>query len=449
MRKSYFVMFLIILGLFWSCANSSGGSNESVDNTAAGDNNGKNNIILVQMVDFCPEDSAYRAYLYSDMEYEKENLILPADVNVSYQWQISEDNTTFNDIEGENKDSYIIKESDLQKYIRVRVVQSNGTKKLEPVDSPGKIVINEVSKTDLRYDGIIEEGQRFDFAKIRGEITDMFGFKLDASEFTWGYTEAEGGKELVGNYSRYFSIPMYKSMQNSEQNQSEASEILIFEMKFVDVFANVQKKISAEELPALREDVLEISAGKADFESINMEFEISYDGGNTYKPFPEEAFITSAGDKLYIRKKAQGIPDQEGYLKESKALEITVQEKNIGRKTAGGGIISGLEKANLILTKTVEGNIIKITVSSDIFDSEELAYLCMWTMDEAPLTSNTDAIRIEDDGESKNAVLIIDKSKLGKDTYDFFCHAEVYIGGVSSFSSIIELSNQISIDLSE
>ena len=95
--------------------------------------------------------------------------------------------------------------------------------------------------------------------------------------------------------------------------------------------------------------------------SVNHNLEISYNAGATYEAFPNDEFAAEVGQVLYIRKKAVGTPNANGYIKESEPQTVTVEAEHLGRKTNGGGIIDELKQFDLTLTKTTSAAGVTIT----------------------------------------------------------------------------------------
>ena len=351
---------------------------------------------------------------------------------VDYQWQISDnteytDEPHFTDIPGANGKSFsLTKENEatvLGKTLRVKISQTfeGNTHEIISETYP---VLHCVKTAELYYDDILSKGQKFDTTKIKGTLTDELGNTYSASDFDWAeISELSEKNEYTAGEAKDFLL-------NSSKNN--------FYDSVQSVFANVQFSLTEAELPQLSTETSSIEIGKVEFTTINKNLEISFNGGATYRDFPESEFASKTGEKLYIRKRANGTPGCAGYVRESKPLVITVAEENIGKKAKGHSVIQELEAIGLTLKKTNKDGITTITpVLSFTEDIYEYEYT--WLID------NNAALSWNGVTTNDNNELIIDTSKFGKDAYQIFCKVRVYIQGTQDHIDIISASAQTSL----
>ena len=105
---------------------------------------------------------------------------------------------------------------------------------------------------------------------------------------------------------------------------------------------------------------------------------------------------------------------------ECEKLYSVLKDENIGKKTNGDGIINGISVPSLTLVKSEANGIVTLTPKLDIRDSEDYDYEYSWFFSDDPLSEWTGK------GVSlKNNALVIDTSKLGKDTYQIYCMVSI------------------------
>ncbi|MBP5449616.1 MAG: hypothetical protein J6Y01_05800, partial [Spirochaetales bacterium] len=351
----------------------------------------------------------FEAHLYADETPSEESEAETAGGIVSYQWQISEDAQNYTDIPNATEKTFSLTKENadslIRKALRVKITQNYEGQEHESIYSEGYAVYHKMVKSELYYDGVLIVGEDFDTSKIKGTVTDELGNVYDER----GNWVTNGALYEKGYYtasvSKSFQVIMWKDL---------------FYDTTLDVFAIVQNDLSEDELPSLSTDTYSINVGKVRFNSINKNLEISLDGGIIYEDFPDDEFNASAGQVLYLRKKAVGTPNTNGYIKESRPLTITVETKNVGRRTEGGSIIGGLEMLEFTLKKTSANG--KITITPKFSYTEEYwSYDYTWQIDGADV-SLYNGTAVNEANE-----LVITTSEFGSDIYQIFCCVRIYV----------------------
>lgn len=392
------------------------------------------NEVAVGLVNINKHYERYEACLYENVgDYNSET----AGGDVSFQWQkMNDDGTTYSDIEGATGKTFSLTKENvdslLNGYIRVKVTQKFENPSQSPITlfSDGGLygspylVAHTIKDSEVYYNGIIDEGEIFDVQNVRGRVSDEFGDWHDINTDDL-YLISELDEEHYYNASE--SKPFRIQIDTSG-----------FYMDVLDVFATVRQVLKAENIPALKTASSSVEAGLAEFEGVNSDLEISYDGGANFTDFPSDEFTVPTDRTLYVRKRARGTPNSEGYQKESETCKVIVKDENIGKKTSGDGLINGISMPTLTLIKSYSNSKVRITPSLDIRDPETYSYEYDWRFDDKPLSElggkgisldvNTDA-------------LVIDTSKLGSDTYQIYC--SVSITNRSTSYTFVTVSAQI------
>ncbi len=193
-------------------------------------------------------------------------------------------------------------------------------------------------------------------------------------------------------------------------------------MDFLNVYATVRQVLRSEDIPQLKTATDSAELGLAEFAGKNSNLELSYDGGATYTSSPEKEFTVPADRILYVRKKASGIPNTKDYLKESEPCKVIVNDENIGKKTNGAGIINGISMPKLSLSKKESDGKVYITTNLDIRDYQDYKYVYDWRFDDKPISEwSSKGLYLND----YDTVLVIDPSRLGKDTYQVWCSVSI------------------------
>ena len=388
------------------------------------------NDVSVGYAEIRYEYGAFRLYLYDNSGSNPH----PAGGALAYQWQVSDDpndNDGWTDIQGATQETYMMTEADLGKFIRGKITQTLNGVPQTPVFSESDEMTNKICDYSLYYDGFLTVGDVFDTAKIRGTITDSFGRTYDAQTCTWETVDVANyytANELDGSKYFIFSVCFEGDDPNNVHN--------------ADVFATV-RYAPLEELPELSTDRDNISYGCVEFTESNGDIEVSADNGASYSEISIDEIWLNSNRKLYIRKKASGMPYCGGYLKESEPVCLDVTNENIGNRTLtpGEGIINGIALPEMTLEKSVQGNVVVVTPR--ITNTESFyTYKYSWFIDGAQLSESTeynDDIPIRTNGSA----LEMDRTKLPKDTYEVFCI--VAISGEDIEGTLISLSGQTSV----
>ena len=270
--------------------------------------------------------------------------------------------------------------------------------------------------------------------KIRGSLTDEFGSIYDASAFEWTtVSELEENGDYIGIYSRNYFVSATKDD---------------FYDDVESLFVMVQAVLTTSEFPSLSTDQSNISAGKIKFASVDKSLECSFDGEATYSDFPEGEIASAAGKIIYIRKKASGSPNTSGYIKESQPLEIKVAKENIGRKTSGSGLITGLALPELSLSSSSKNGLVYVSPEIKNIDCpDDFIYVYSWFVDGTKVSSSDFSDAVVEKKDSNR--LEINKVKLsalrGKGVYQVFCTVSLYVNLESS--EVISLSSQLSVNI--
>ena len=391
----------------------------SVVTPSNGDSNLKETISVVYhckyeeeaaLVQINKDYERYEALLYKELyNYDSES----AGGNVSFQWQLKNNDDTYSDIEGAVDKVFRLTSSNapslLNGYIRVKVTQKfeNPSKEDLTLYSDQYFVSHSIKEAQVYYNGELYEGNTFDAKKVCGKVSDELGNWHDInSDDLYLISELDVDDDYyLAKASKTFRI------------QIDSSD---FYMDVLDVFATVRQVLKSENLPKLKTASGSVESGLAEFESINSDLEVSYDGGATFEDFPVNEFVVPENKILYLRKRSSGTPNTEGYKKESEACQLIVKDENIGKKTSGDGLIDGISLPTLTMLKSEENGIVRITAKLDIRDPEEYDWKYDWLFSDAPLSEwSGKGVSI------KNNALVIDTSKLGKDTYQIYCQVSI------------------------
>ena len=392
------------------------------------------NEVAVGLVQINKHYECYEACLYEDVgDYNSET----AGGDVSFQWQkMNDDGSTYSDIEGATGKTFSLTSENvnslLNGYIRVKVTQNFENPSQSPITlfSDGGLygspylVAHTIKDTEVYYNGIIDEGEIFDVQNVRGRVSDEFGNWHDINtDDLYLISELDEKHYYKATVSKTFRIQIDSS---------------VFYMDVLDVFATVSQVLKPKNVPGLKTASNSVGLGLAEFEGVNSDLEISYDGGANFTNFPSGEFTVPADKILYVRKKAMGTPNTEGYLKESATCEVIVKDENIGKRVDGGGLINGISMPTLTLVKSYNsyGKVL-ITPNLEIRDPENYDYEYSWSFDDKPLNEWTKSVSID----VNTYALVIDTSKLGSDTYQVYC--EVSITNRSTSYTFVTVSAQI------
>ena len=376
------------------------------------------NEVAVGLVNINKHYERYEACLFEDVgNYDSET----AGGDVSFQWQkMNDDGSTYSDIEGATGKTFSLTSENvnslLNGYIRVKVTQNfeNPSQSSITLFSDGGLygspylVAHTIKNSEVYYNGIIDEGEIFDVQNVRGRVSDESGNWHDINtDDLYLISELDEKHDYNASESKPFRIQIDTSG---------------FYIDVLDVFATVRQVLKVENIPALKTASSSVEAGLAEFEGVNSDLEISYDGGANFTDFPSGEFTVPTDRTLYVRKRARGTPNSEGYQKESENCKVIVKDENIGKKTSGDGIINGISMPTLTLIKSYSNDKVRITPILDIRDPETYSYEYDWRFDDKPLSE------LSGKGISLDAntyALVIDTSKLGSDTYQIYCSVSI------------------------
>ena len=373
--------------------------------------------VLIKSVLICNQSGTYVAKLYAEDDPSDSSLPDTAGGVVAYQWQSSSDGSSWTDIAGATAKSYELTSSNvndlLNKYLRVQITQTYSGSKQLPVVSPSVKVLHTVVNAALIYNGSLKVGEEFGFTKISGTLTDELGAEYSASEFIFEKTD-------TFNYTAISSLEFPLVCKKDGFNDG-----------MVKVFVTVQATFAESELPSLVSDPYQMSSGKARFAEIDDGLEFSLDG-TTYSDMTLDEFDAEVGQMLTLRKKSSGTLGQNGYLKESDPLTLTVKAENIGKKTQGSGVIGGLELSSIIESFTLSRSQLDqptITITPDLecaegywqTESPNVMYEYTWLI-EGTDSSVYKGVQINDETHA----LVITKSVFAGDAYHIDCIVRIY-----------------------
>ena len=361
------------------------------------------------------QSGLYVAKLYAEDNTSDSGKAETAGGSVAYQWQSSADGSSWNDIAGATAKTFELTSSNvsnlLNKYLRVQVTQTYSGSKQTPIVSPSVKVLHTVVSATLTYNGSLKVGEEFDLTKISGTITDELGKEYDADDWTFEKINSY-------NYTAISSLEFTFACRKDGFNDGRAK-----------AYAAVQASFTESELPSLVSDPYQLSDGKARFAGIDYRLEVSFDSGETYSDMTTDEFAAAAGQTLTLRKKAAGTPGENGYLKESDPLTLTVKEENVGKTTQGSGIIGGLELTSIIKSFTLRSLPTDLTIDIlPVLDCAENEYLTentlyeyIWLIDGAdPALYNGAKV------DELTHALVITKSEFAGDVYHIECRVRIY-----------------------
>lgn len=384
--------------------------------------------VLVKSAGIVNDFRSYELHLFASNEPDYSSGLETAGGDIAFQWQISDDGETFTDIAGETGKKLTFTESSIKncigKTLRAKITQTYEGNVQESIASTTCPVFYKVLRSELYYDGICKLGSKFDVSKVEGKIVDTFDSSHDISTFTiYKISEIDENNGYLVNSSGYFAF---------------TCENLNFYDYTTAVFVIAQENLEESEIPSLSTDIASITVGMAEFVTISKNLEVSFDGGANYEEFPEGEFTASEGDLIYVRKKAFGTPNSEGYIRESEPVEITVKNENVGKKVSGYSLIEKVINSELTLTQSVKYGKVYVIPKTNIPDADSLICKYKWFIDGTALSDYAgEGFSLEDD------VLVADKEKLGTDSYQIYCELDLYID--SDMNKIITLSDQTSI----
>ncbi|MBR3731814.1 MAG: hypothetical protein IKN25_04115 [Spirochaetales bacterium] len=373
--------------------------------------------VLIESVLINNQSGLYVAKLYAEDNTSDSSKAETAGGTVAYQWQSSPDGSSWTDIAEATAKTFELTGSNvsnlLNKYLRVQVTQTYSGSEQTPIVSPSVKVLHTVVNAALIYDGILKAGEEFDFTKISGTLTDELGKEYNANAGDWTF-----GKINSYNYTAISSLEFTFACRKDGFNDGRAK-----------AYAVVQASFTESELPSLVSDPYQLSSGKARFAGIDYRLEVSFDSGETYSDMTTDEFAAEVGQTLTLRKKAAGTPGENGYLKESDPLALTVKEENVGKTTQGSGIIGGLELNRIIKSFTLRSLPTDLTIDIlpvlDCAENEELTedtlYEYIWLIDGAdPALYNGAKV------DELTHALVITKSEFAGDVYQIECRVRIY-----------------------
>ena len=390
--------------------------------------------VLVKSVGVSNSNGKLLAHLYADEEVSDESEAETAGGIVAFQWQCSNDGTeeNFRDVPGAVGKLFSVTKENVSEYLgktfRVKITQTFEGAEQASIYSATYPFYHTIVNSELYYDGLLLTGETFDVSKVKGVITDELGQTYTEKDFTLQtISELEETENYyLGTVSKNFYL---QCMNNDFYDFSQS------------VFVTVRNSFTEEELLLLSTDTASMEAGNIKFTEINKDLECSFDGRGTYTEIPEGEFEASSGDIIYIRKKAYGIPNADGYIKESEALPVTVKDENIGKSTSGGSIISNLETLKLTLKKSTDGNFIVIKPVYTYTD-DEWEYEYTWLIDGVDALTCTGVSK----NENNELVIDIDSSEFSTETYQLFCLVKIYLPLDDDLKlPVANLSDQISL----
>ena len=371
--------------------------------------------VLVKSVGVSNNNGKLAAHLYADEEVSDESEAETAGGIVAFQWQCSNDGTeeNFRDVPGAVGKLFSVTRENVSEYLgktfRVKITQTFEGAEQDSIYSATYPFYHTIVNSELYYDGLLLTGETFDAAKVKGVITDELGQTYSEKDFTLQtISELEENENYyLGTVSKNFYL---QCLNNDFYDFSQS------------VFVTVRNSFTEEELPLLSTDTASMEAGNIKFTEINKDLECSVNGRGTYTEIPEGEFEASSGDIIYIRKKAYGIPNTDGYIKESEALPVTVKDENIGKSTSGGSIINNLETLKLTLKKSTDGNSIVIKPVYT-YTEDEWEYEYTWLID------GDDALTYTGVSKNENNELVIDTDspEFSAETYQLFCLVKIYL----------------------
>lgn len=388
--------------------------------------------VLVKSVGVSNSNGKLAAHLYADEEVSDESEAETAGGIVAFQWQCSNDGEeeNFRDVPGAVGKLFSVTKENVSEYLgktfRVKITQTFEGAEQGSIYSATYPFYHTIVNSELYYDGLLLTGERFDVSKVKGVITDELGQTYTEKDFTLQtISELEENENYyLGTVSKNFYL---QCLNNDFYDFSQS------------VFVTVRNSFTEEELPLLSTDTASMEAGNIKFTEINKDLECSVDGRGTYTEIPEGEFEASSGDIIYIRKKAYGIPNADGYIKESEALPVTVKDENIGKSTSGGSIIKNLETLKLTLKKSTDGNSIVIKPVYTYTDDE-------WEYEYTWLIDGVDAFTYTSVSKNENNELVIDSSEFSAETYQLFCLVKIYLPLDDDLKlPVANLSHQISL----
>ena len=371
--------------------------------------------VLVKSVGVSNSNGKLAAHLYADEEVSDESEAETAGGIVAFQWQCSNDGTeeNFSDVPGAEGKFFSVTKENVSEYLgktfRVKITQTFEGAEQDSIYSATYPFYHTIVNSELYYDGLLLTGETFDAAKVKGVITDELGQTYSEKDFTLQtISELEENENYyLGTVSKNFYL---QCLNNDFYDFSQS------------VFVTVRNSFTEEELPLLSTDTASMEAGNIKFTEINKDLECSVNGRGTYTEIPEGEFEALSGDIIYIRKKAYGIPNTDGYIKESEALPVTVKDENIGKSTSGGSIINNLETLKLTLKKSTDGNSIVIKPVYT-YTEDEWEYEYTWLID------GDDALTYTGVSKNENNELVIDTDspEFSAETYQLFCLVKIYL----------------------
>ena len=371
--------------------------------------------VLVKSVGVSNNNGKLAAHLYADEEVSDESEAETAGGIVAFQWQCSNDGTeeNFRDVPGAVGKLFSVTRENVSEYLgktfRVKITQTFEGAEQDSIYSATYPFYHTIVNSELYYDGLLLTGETFDAAKVKGVITDELGQTYSEKDFTLQtISELEENENYyLGTVSKNFYL---QCLNNDFYDFSQS------------VFVTVRNSFTEEELPDLSTDTASMEAGNIKFTEINKDLECSVNGRGTYTEIPEGEFEALSGDIIYIRKKAYGIPNTDGYIKESEALPVTVKDENIGKSTSGGSIINNLETLKLTLKKSTDGNSIVIKPVYT-YTEDEWEYEYTWLID------GDDALTYTGVSKNENNELVIDTDspEFSAETYQLFCLVKIYL----------------------
>lgn len=388
--------------------------------------------VLVKSVGVSNSNGKLAAHLYADEEASDESEAETAGGIVAFQWQCSNDGTeeNFRDVPGAVGKLFSVTKENVSEYLgktfRVKITQTFEGAEQDSIYSATYPFYHTIVNSELYYDGLLLTGETFDATKVKGVITDELGQTYSEKDFTLQtISELEENENYyLGTVSKNFYL---QCLNNDFYDFSQS------------VFVTVRNSFTEEELPVLSTDTASMEAGNIKFTEINKDLECSVDGRGTYTEIPEGEFEASSGDIIYIRKKAYGIPNTDGYIKESEALPVTVKDENIGKSTSGGSIINNLETLKMTLKKSTDGNFIVIKPVYT-YTEDEWEYEYTWLID------GVDAFDYTGVSKNENNELVIDSLKFSAETYQLFCLVKIYLPLDDDLKPpVATLSDQISL----
>ncbi|MCR5725627.1 MAG: hypothetical protein K6G80_11130 [Treponema sp.] len=383
---------------------------------------------LVKSAHIVQQFGRFEARLFAESVAEITSVTETAGGTVTYQWQASDDAENFTDIPGATAKTFVLTkencESLLNKTLRVKLTQTFAEAEQQPVYSTTYPVYHTIKDYTLYYDAMLLRGDTFNTAEIKGRLTDELGNTYDAGDFHWNTISEQEEKD---HYTAKDSGNFYVSC--TKENFYDA---------VLPVFANVQAILSEDELPQLSVNTAAITAGKASFDIIDSDLEVSFNGGATYVDIPEDDFDVSAESELLFRTKTFGTPDTSGYVRESSAKALTVKTENIGTNASGSGLISDFEMQSLTLKKKTSNGVTTITPILN-YTNSGCAYEYTWLIDGADARTYS--------GTAVNAkhALVITNSAFGKDAYQIYCMVRIYVPDSDEETELGTVSEQISL----